>query len=96
MSAENDWFEYHLTPEGWAEGSRTVGHFAQVAEVPVPPDRVLTIRFRTYQSSSFAKTRHWYEVPWEHDDPQVVADLKARWGALPAQYSHWTPEGYEQ
>ena len=94
MSAENDWFEYHLTPEGWLAGSKTIGHIRQIEEIPIPCDRVLTIRFRTNQSCLASKTRHWHEVDWEHANHKIIDTLKEQFGSLPEQYKEWTVEGF--
>ena len=96
MSAENDWFEQHLTTKGWIVGSKTVGHFGKVEEVPYPEGRVLTLRFRTHQSSSFSKTRYWYEEEWKSEDGNSVSSLTQQFGDLPESFKHWTKEGFSQ
>ena len=53
MSASNEWSEYHLTPNGWVEGSEKLD-FSRT-ERPAPADRVLTVRQHDYLSSSFSK-----------------------------------------
>lgn len=96
MSAENDWFEYHLTPKGWIVGSKKVGHFGEADEISPPKGRVLTLLFRTYQSCLADKTRHWYEEKWKSDDGDSLSTLMKKFGDRPKGYEHWTKEGFSQ
>lgn len=53
MSASNEVFQYHLTPNGWVTGSEKID-FSGWEERPIPEDRLLTVSFREYMSSDFS------------------------------------------
>lgn len=54
MSASDEIDEMHLTPNGWVQGSCKID-FAGWTHRDPPSDRLLTVRFREYMSSSFSK-----------------------------------------
>ena len=82
MSASNEWFEYHLTPGGWTEGSEKLDFGG--TERPVPGDRVLTVRQHDYLSSTFSKPERWSTIEWRHPDRKLIDRLTAKFGKLPA------------
>ena len=82
MSLSNEWTEWHLTPDGWVEGSTRVD-FGRTATVPKPGNSVLTIRWREYQSCSFAKMECYHQEVWQSDDEELVAQLLAKHGEAP-------------
>ncbi|WP_456325226.1 hypothetical protein [Desulfonauticus submarinus] len=85
MSASDEWFDYHLTPQGWVEGSRKID-FVGVKEKKVPKDRVLTLRFHEYMSSGFSPMDIWYEELWRHENETLVQNLIKRYGNIPEHY----------
>jgi hypothetical protein len=85
MSASNEWFEYHLTPNGWIEGSEKID-FAGIKEKKVPDDKVLTLRFHEYMSSTFSPVDKWYEETYRHGEDGLVEDLTKKFGELPGSY----------
>ncbi len=63
--------EYHLTPNGWVKGtSFCFGNTDK--EITPPPDRVLTIVERTYQSSRRSQEEISSRVTWR--SPMVSAE----------------------
>lgn len=86
MSASNEWFDYHLTPNGWVEGSEKID-FGGVHTKKIPDDRVLTLRFHEYLSSPFSKMETWYDEAWRHSDVTLVKTLIGRYGSKPACYA---------
>ncbi len=89
MSLSNEWWEYHLTPGGWLEGSEKLD-FAGVKEKPIPPDRVLTLKFRERQSCFYASVERWYEVVWRHRDRRTTRSLVEEFGNLPERFRDGT------
>ena len=69
MSASNEWFDDHLTPNGWIEGSRKAD-LGEVYSKPEPENRVLTLRFNEYMSNPFSRKDTWYTEIWR--DIQIV------------------------
>ena len=88
MSLTNEWFEFHLTPDGWVEGSKKED-FRGETNVAIPPSRVMTIRCREYQSCSFAKTDYSREQTWRSPDGAAVRALIDKYGVCPKNYLHW-------
>jgi hypothetical protein len=82
MSASNEWFEYHLTPNGWVDGSEKID-FAGTKSREVPEDRVLTVEFRDYLSSTFSKPELTVSVTWRHENSQLVTSLLDKHGKEP-------------
>ena len=91
MSLSNEWDEFHLTPVGWVEGS-SKQDFCGVTEVPAPPDRALSIRFREYQSCSYAKVDRTRREMWRSPDADAVAALVEEYGSCPKGYESWQEE----
>lgn len=81
MAASNEWFEYHLTPRGWEMGSNRTDSSRE--EKRPPADRVLTIRISEHMSSSFSRIVRDAEELWASGDADAIADLQARFGAMP-------------
>ena len=89
MSASNEWFEYHLTPAGWVAGSEKID-FAGLKPKPAPIDRVLTVRYHEFMSSSFSKMKKWREEVWRSDDEAKVRELVATHGKAPEGYQGYS------
>jgi len=82
MVLSDEWFEYHLTPRGWEEGSEDID-VAGLREKPVPKDRVLTLRFHERTSSPYSRQKDWTTVEWSHEDKALIAKLKKEYGSFP-------------
>ena len=93
MSASNEWWEYHLTPTGWIEGSEKLD-FGEEKTKPVPADRVLTVRFKYYQSFSLASPECSIKVKWEHADKELIKKLKKQFGNAPEEFKNWREKGF--
>ena len=89
MSLSNEWWEYHLTPSGWQEGSEKLD-FAAVKDRPPPTERVLTLKFRDRQSCYYAPVERWYEIVWRHKDKEKIDALVEEFGELPEPYRDGT------
>lgn len=85
MSASNEWFEYHLTPNGWVEGAEKVDG-GGLKSKPSPPERVLTLCFHERLSSPFSKMEYWYTEGWRHEDSNLVQELINKYGSKPPDY----------
>lgn len=82
MSASNEWWELHLTPRGWVDGSEKMD-FSPLKEVEPPADRVLTVRHREHQSSIYSRNDVEDSETYRSTDAKLVAELLARFGARP-------------
>ena len=88
MSLSNEWYEHHLTPAGWIDGNVKLD-VVGIREVPIPLDRVLTIRCHEYQSCSFAKMEMWRETIWRTEDKAQLKMLTDTYGTCPDRYVDW-------
>ncbi len=79
MSASNEWWDWHLTPDGWVEGSEKLD-FSELKEKEVPANRVLTIRHHERMSSPFSKLEVWASEEWRHPDNNLVTSLIEKYG----------------
>jgi hypothetical protein len=59
MSATNEWWEFHLTKDGWITGSEQLD-FGPEKSVPTPPNTLLTRRYKEYASSTFSAVERTY------------------------------------
>jgi hypothetical protein len=71
----------HLTPNGWVQGSSKID-FAGWTHRDPPPDRLLTVSFREYMSSSFSKMELTAEETKHGSDADILVALQAH-GAEP-------------
>lgn len=83
MSASNEWDEWHLTPNGWVEGSEKVD-FAGITERPLPADRVVTFRLTSYMGSIYSKVQISWDEQWCSQSADVEA-LYQQFGRYPKQ-----------
>jgi len=81
MSASNEWTEWHLTPDGWQRGTEKED-FRRVDREP-PVDRVLTVIYREFISSSFSPMEKSSYVEWQSNDAAAITALTAKYGPAP-------------
>jgi hypothetical protein len=81
MSASNEWTEWHLTPVGWQRGTEKED-FRRVDREP-PVDRVLTVVYKEFMSSTFSPMEKSSEIDWRSPDEVTIAALTAKYGPAP-------------
>jgi len=81
MSASNEWTEWHLTPKGWVRGSEK-RDFSSVDREP-PKDRVLTVVYSEFVSSSFSAMDKNLESTWQSTHAPTIAKFTAEFGPPP-------------
>jgi hypothetical protein len=77
--------EYHLTPQGWVEGSFKGDAIGGSKKVEIPPDRVLTIGCYDVLPHPSDKPHSYDSVLWESDNKALVKELKDKFGERPGQ-----------
>ncbi len=82
MSASHEFTEWHLTPDGWKEGTRVVD-VAGGQRVEPPSDRVLTCCYHEKLPSMYGKMDRWVEEIWRSPDSAAVAELLEMYGECP-------------
>lgn len=75
LSASNEIDEMHLTPSGWVQGSEKLDFSGWQNREP-PEDRLLTVSFREYMSSSFSPMELSAEETKHGTDGEILAALK--------------------
>lgn len=76
MSASNEYFEYHLTPGGWVDGSQKID-FQGRTERPTPTDTLLTVCFREFMASAYSGLQLTADVKEIGERDQIDDALKA-------------------
>lgn len=82
MSASNEWFEYHLTPRGWFEGSDKLD-FSGFTERQAPKDTFLTVCFSENVSFLHSALDLVCKVVWRSQDRSKIAELIKVFGKEP-------------
>lgn len=82
MSASHEWTDWHLTANGWVEGSSQLD-FAGVQEKPIPQDRVLTIRWDEFLGAIQGKMHRTHQEQWRSEDAPLVEELLQKFGPPP-------------
>jgi hypothetical protein len=85
MSLSKEWFQEHLTPNGWVSGSYRYDSAKEVKK-DAPDDRVLTLCFFEEQTSFFSKMHLTYEEEWRSDTEEQVKSLIKEYGEIPESY----------
>lgn len=88
MSISKERQDYHLTPRGWIEGSFKGDAFGGATEVPIPPDRVLTIACYDELPAPHSKSKFYDRVVWEAEDKNLIEQLKKKWGERPDWFGY--------
>jgi hypothetical protein len=77
MSADDLRIEFHLTPQGWSEGTQLF--FGHGERKPRPADAVETWEEHQTQSSGFSPTYCSHRLVWDDGSPQASRDaLRAK------------------
>lgn len=87
MSVSNEWFEWHLTPNGWIEGSKKIDG-SGVYQKEIPNESVLTLCFHERLSSPFSRAEQYYTIAWQHSDKALIEKLVQLHGDKPHQYNN--------
>ncbi|WP_035276349.1 hypothetical protein [Desulforegula conservatrix] len=90
MTFSKECQEYHLTPNGWVEGSfkgDTLGSGA-TKEIAAPDDRVLTIFCYDERPSLHSKPFYHDKVVWEIADKAVISQLQISFGKKPDWFGY--------
>ena len=80
MSLSREYQEYHLTQNGWIDGSFHGDSLGGSIDVEIPKDRVLTIRCYDEQTSVYSKTNFYEQEVWSCDDKELINQLKIKYG----------------
>lgn len=82
MSASNEWTEWHLTPNGWVQGSCKLDG-VEATTVPRPVDAVMSCTHSDYRSSVFSKPNIKFSVDWQSTDAALIESLLQKFGKCP-------------
>lgn len=83
LTSCNEWTEWHLTLLGWERGTQKRDYPAQVQEVEVALERVLTCRYhQNFSINSVWVQKHTSEI-WKSSDKKMVAELLEKFGDCP-------------
>ncbi len=87
MSYEKESQEYHLTPNGWTQGSyNSTSGFHD--PIPIPEDRVLTIVCAVERDYGDSPPEYSVTIKWQSDDVSTIANLKAKFAEKPNWYGY--------
>jgi len=79
MAVDHVEFDYHLTPHGWVRGDIRSIFGASSQAAAAPPDRVLTLTHKTYQSSRHSPEERSVKETWRGDaTDDEIAVLRAK------------------
>lgn len=82
MSASHEWTDWHLTPDGWVDGS-SQADFAGVQERPIPQNRVLTVRWVEFLGAPQGKMDRAHREQWRSENGPVIEELLQKFGPAP-------------
>ena len=80
MSLSIEYYEYHLTPNGWIDGTFQADILGGSIEVEIPIDRVLTIKCYDELISAFSESVYYEEETWKCEDEKLINKLKKIYG----------------
>jgi hypothetical protein len=86
MALSKECQEYHLTSNGWVEGSFRGDVLGGRRDVAIPPDRVLTIGCFDELPSAFSAPFFYDKVLWRSEDAKAVKLLQRRYGRRPNDF----------
>jgi len=81
MAASNEWTEYHLTQNGWEEGTNKTD-FSMKTRL-LPTGRVLTKRYEEFMGSSFSNLSCTTSELWNCGDNNKIELLIEKFGDCP-------------
>ena len=82
MSASNEWFVYHLTPNGWVKGSEKVD-VAGVTVVSMPNDTYVTVTIHERMASINSKIDRWEDRQEKEGSRELIDSLYEKYGKDP-------------
>lgn len=82
MVASEEWWEYHLTPEGWVDGDCKLD-FGETQQRSVPKDRLLTVRKTEVISSPYSRCEATWTEVYRAAEEERVKQLIDRYGSQP-------------
>ena len=83
MPRSEEWIEFHLTLDGWVEGSELMD-IAGLRVKEIPQGRVLTLRIYSRASGASSGPQKWYSETWSHHDKSTVDELVKKYGKKPS------------
>lgn len=85
MALSNEYMEWHLTPNGWVEG--TDKHDFGIKLVEPPANCLLTVQCGTKMTSAFSPLTPYKREIWRAvDQDQLIAALLEKYGDQEAGY----------
>ena len=75
MSLSIEYYEYHLTPNGWISGTFHSDIINGSKEEEIPSNRVLTIRCYDELISAFSESVYYDQEEWKCDDEELIKQL---------------------
>lgn len=88
MTLSKEIYEYHLTPNGWVEGSFKGDAIGGETEVEIPVDRVLTIKCYDELPHVFAKPLLYDKIIWKTENKVLLEKLKNQYGKRPDWFGY--------
>lgn len=82
MSASNEWWEYHLTPDGWVVGNERLdgGYYTNR---PTPPKTVYSVRYHQYYGSPHSRMKESWDEFFRSNDTELIEKLLTQYGKNP-------------
>ncbi len=78
MSFTSEYFDYHLTPTGWVNGSTKEEYDSQTVDIPT--NRLITVQEHVYQGSFYSQESVNVTEIWRSTDAEAVAAAVAIYG----------------
>lgn len=88
MSLSRETQIYHLTPDGWSEGSFYGDCFGGIKEQNNPDDRVLTIACTDKIAYVNTPPEFTDQIEWESEDKELIKELKSKYGEKPNWFGY--------
>ncbi|MEL6776507.1 MAG: hypothetical protein AAFO06_04560 [Cyanobacteria bacterium J06597_16] len=85
MALTDEWQEWHLTPDGWVEGSYKTD-FSETVTVDTPDNVVFSLRCGDYQRTHYDSNPFYREVMYGSENYSEVKALIKRYGDKAAGY----------
>ena len=87
MSASNEYWTWHLTPEGWVEGTEKLD--CGTTERPVPADTVLTLTYHERLSLGYSQLERWIDREVTNGKQTEIDGLKRKYGNMPKEMNYF-------